>query len=446
MLLRGARLQSVRGSPLLLVGARHWLRGFAAAQPPPARQTETVSKHSDAAAGLSKKRDFVVDRVTLQGSCECGSTGFVATGPSTLNFVCHCASCRAHSRSSFVRAAAFLPRQVELVNAEGMTRTPCAPSGAVGGPPSERLHCASCGSYLADSSPDAMGVIKLSLAAAEAHAAKHKGGVPVDAVYRPNHHIFYGEREKDIDDALPKWVSFPEGELAAAGSGAAVRPADGQHNASTGRYRKDVMPMSCTRVPVPGKYWYTENDAPVNHITEITQSKMEERRLRKYDRSPHSPRLPAGAAGKKYGAIVVGGGHNALVSAAYLAKHGVKNVLVLERRHLVGGAAVTEELVSGFKFSRASYLAGLLRPKVIVDLDLHRHGLKYLPRNPSSFTPTKSGRYLMLGADERSNWESIAQFDRRDADAYPKYEEFLHKARQLVQVHNVPSFFLCHDY
>jgi hypothetical protein len=401
-----------------------------------------VSAYDKSAAQASLRRDFVEEKVTLRGSCECGSTGFVATGPSTLNFMCHCASCRKHSKRAFVRAAAFLPRQVELVNAAGMTRTPCAPSGAPGGPPSNRLHCASCGSYLADDSPDAMGVIKLALSAAESFVAKNPTAQPIDPVYLPNHHIFYGEREKDVNDALPKWVSFPEGELAAKASSETVQRLDmEQYNPTSGRYRKDVQPMSCTRVPIPGKYWYTENDAPVNHITAISQDKIEERRLRKYDRSALAPVLPAGAKGKKYGAIVVGGGHNGLVAAAYLAKNGVKNVLVLERRHLVGGAAVTEELVPGFKFSRASYLAGLLRPKVIADLDLYRHGLKYLPRNPSSFTPTKDGRYLMLGADEEMNAKSIAQFDKRDAEAYPKYEAFLHKARQIVQVGGFFYFF-----
>ena len=435
-LLRGrlGRLSAPRST-----GGLRWASSSASSSsvpaPLPPRQTETVSAYDRSASQASLQRDFTQEKVTMRGSCECGSTGFVATGPSTLNFMCHCASCRKHSKQAFVRASAFLPRQVELVNEAGMTRTPCAPSGAAGGPPSNRLHCAACGSYLADDSPDAMGVIKLAHSAAEAYAAKHDQAVPLDPVYLPNHHIFYGEREQDAADALPKWVSFPEGNLAAGSSAAPVQTLDmGQYNASSGRYRKDVMPMSCTRVPVPGHYWYTENDAPVNHITQISQAKIEERRLRKYDRSARAPQLPARAQGKKYGAIVVGGGHNGLVSAAYLAKHGVKDVLVLERRHLVGGAAVTEELVPGFKFSRASYLAGLLRPKVIADLDLYRHGLKYLPRNPSSFTPTKSGRFLMLGADEELNRQSIAQFDKRDAEAYPKYEAFLHKARQIVQV------------
>ena len=88
---------------------------------------------------------------------------------------------------------------------------------------------------------------------------------------------------------------------------------------------------------------------------------------------------------------------------------------------------MTEELIPGFKFSRGSYLAGLLRPKVIAELDLHRHGLKYLSRDPSSFTPSlkngpNGGKYLLLGSDAAKNHASISQFNERDADAYPLYE------------------------
>lgn len=135
--------------------------------------------------------------------------------------------------------------------------------------------------------------------------------------------------------------------------------------------------------------------------------------------------------------IIIGGGHNGLVSAAYLAKQGL-DVLLLERRHTLGGAAVTEEMVPGFKFSRASYLAGLLRPHIIKDLELEKYGFKYLPRNPSSFTPTKldsefKGKYLILGENEEENWKSIAQFSKKDADQFPKYEAFLGRVREVIQ-------------
>ncbi len=94
----------------------------------------------------------------------------------------------------------------------------------------------------------------------------------------------------------------------------------------------------------------------------------------------------------KYDAIVIGGGHNGLVNAAYLARAG-KKVLVLERRHVLGGAAVTEEIFPGFKFSVCSYVVSLLRPEIIRDLDLPRHGLEILPLD-GTFTPMPNGDYL----------------------------------------------------
>lgn len=157
------------------------------------------------------------------------------------------------------------------------------------------------------------------------------------------------------------------------------------------------------------------------------------------DRSEQSKASAAAhvAGNSSYDCIVIGGGHNGLVCAAYLSKAGMKT-LVVERRHLLGGAAVTEEIVPGYKFSRASYLAGLLRPQIIEDLQLHKHGFKYLPRNPSSFTPTKldshyGGKYLLLGDDASANWQSIAQFSTRDADNFEKYESMLGEVRELLQ-------------
>uniref|UniRef100_A0A7I4AX58 Amine oxidase domain-containing protein n=1 Tax=Physcomitrium patens TaxID=3218 RepID=A0A7I4AX58_PHYPA len=125
-------------------------------------------------------------------------------------------------------------------------------------------------------------------------------------------------------------------------------------------------------------------------------------------------------------AVIVGGGHNGLTAAAYLARAGLQ-VAVLERRHVLGGAAVTEEIVPGFKFSRASYLQSLLRPGIIQELDLTRHGLKLLPRNPSSFTPTVDGRFLLMGPDSKLNEAEISKFSKHDAAAYPKYEHMLEK-------------------
>ena len=104
---------------------------------------------------------------------------------------------------------------------------------------------------------------------------------------------------------------------------------------------------------------------------------------------------------KKYDAIVVGGGHNGLVNGAYLAKAGLKT-LILERRHLVGGAAITEELVPGFHFTTFSYALSLLRPDIIQELELVKHG--FMPiLMPSSFAPMENGDYLLLGQDRDEN-------------------------------------------
>ncbi|CAL9092311.1 unnamed protein product [Musa acuminata var. zebrina] len=134
----------------------------------------------------------------------------------------------------------------------------------------------------------------------------------------------------------------------------------------------------------------------------------------------------AASLNKKWDAVVVGGGHNGLTAAAYLARAGL-SVAVLERRHVLGGAAVTEEIVPGFRFSRCSYLQSLLRPSVIRELELARHGLKFLRRSPSSFTPCLDGRYLLLGPDAGLNHSEIAKFSKKDALAFPRYEEQLKK-------------------
>lgn len=136
--------------------------------------------------------------------------------------------------------------------------------------------------------------------------------------------------------------------------------------------------------------------------------------------------------------VVVGGGHNGLVAAAYLARGMDCEVLVLERRRLLGGAAVTEELVPGFRFSRASYLAGLMRPQIVAELGLARHGFEYLARDPASFTPTlphseHAGRSLVLSSCPAATRDSIAQFSLRDAEAFPQYEAWLGEVRELLQ-------------
>src|SRR5881628_3304011 len=115
-----------------------------------------------------------------------------------------------------------------------------------------------------------------------------------------------------------------------------------------------------------------------------------------------------------YDAIIIGGGHNGLVCAAYLAKAG-KKVLVLERRHLVGGAAVTEELYPGFKFSVCSYVVSLLRPHIIRDLELPKYGLEILPLD-CSFLPLPNGDSLARWGDFERTRREIARFSARDAE------------------------------
>ena len=133
-----------------------------------------------------------------------------------------------------------------------------------------------------------------------------------------------------------------------------------------------------------------------------------------------------------YDVIIIGAGHNGLVTAAYLARAG-RRVLVLERRDVVGGACVTEEVWPGYKVSTAAYVNSLLRPEIIRDLDLARHGFAMLPRDPSSFTPFPDGTSLMLGPDSEMTRREIAKFSTRDADAYPRYEAMLGKVAELIE-------------
>jgi phytoene dehydrogenase-like protein len=133
-----------------------------------------------------------------------------------------------------------------------------------------------------------------------------------------------------------------------------------------------------------------------------------------------------------YDLIVIGGGHNGLVTAAYVARTGAK-VLVLERRDVLGGACVTEELWPGFKVSTAAYVNSLLRPEIIRDLELKRHGFEMLPRSPSSFTPFPDGRSLLLGPDKALTHREISKFSARDADALPKYEQMLERVADFLE-------------
>jgi phytoene dehydrogenase-like protein len=124
-----------------------------------------------------------------------------------------------------------------------------------------------------------------------------------------------------------------------------------------------------------------------------------------------------------YDVIVIGGGHNGLVNAAYLAKAG-KKVLALERRHVLGGAAVTEEIIPGFLFSECSYVVSLLRPEIIRELDLPRHGLEILPLD-GTFTPMANGDHLWRMNDHARTQREIRRHSRLDAEAYDEFSKMM---------------------
>lgn len=134
---------------------------------------------------------------------------------------------------------------------------------------------------------------------------------------------------------------------------------------------------------------------------------------------------------KKYDAIIVGGGHNGLVCAAYLARAG-KKVLVLERRHVLGGAAVTEEVYPGFKFSVFSYVVSLFRPHIIRELELARHGLEIIPLE-ASFLPLPDGDSLCRWSDPELTRQEISRFSARDAEAYPEFGLVLKKMAYFIK-------------
>jgi phytoene dehydrogenase-like protein len=129
-------------------------------------------------------------------------------------------------------------------------------------------------------------------------------------------------------------------------------------------------------------------------------------------------------------AVIIGGGHNGLVCAAYLAQAGLK-VTVLERRTVVGGAAVTEEFHPGFRNSVAAYTVSLLNPKIIRDLELARHGLRVVERRISNFLPTEDGRSLSIGGD--STAREVARFSSRDAQRLQDYGARLDRIADVLR-------------
>ena len=133
---------------------------------------------------------------------------------------------------------------------------------------------------------------------------------------------------------------------------------------------------------------------------------------------------------QRYDAVIIGGGHNGLVSAAYLARAGWKT-LVLEQRHVLGGAAVTEEVFPGFRFSVASYVVSLLRPEIVRELDLPRHGLEILPLD-GTFTPLE-GDYLWRVNDHAKTMRELRRWSRPDAEAYELYGPLMVEMARFIK-------------
>jgi len=134
---------------------------------------------------------------------------------------------------------------------------------------------------------------------------------------------------------------------------------------------------------------------------------------------------------ERYDAIIVGAGHNGLTCGAYLARAGLR-VLVLERRPVIGGAAVTEEVVPGFKFSVFSYLMSLLHPRVIADLELRRHGFEVLPAS-DMFSPLPNGDHIVFSDNVATTQANFARFSAKDAAIYPEFDRYLMESAQIVR-------------
>ncbi|MEE9217671.1 MAG: NAD(P)/FAD-dependent oxidoreductase [Acidobacteriota bacterium] len=134
----------------------------------------------------------------------------------------------------------------------------------------------------------------------------------------------------------------------------------------------------------------------------------------------------------KFDAVIIGAGHNGLVTAGYLARAGLK-VCALERRSMVGGACVTEEVFPGFKVSTTSYVCSLLSPKIIRDLEMRRYGYEVLERHPSSFSVFPNGSHLFLGGGHDMNVREIRKFSARDAGRYPEYERMLQQLGAAIE-------------
>ncbi len=134
----------------------------------------------------------------------------------------------------------------------------------------------------------------------------------------------------------------------------------------------------------------------------------------------------------KYDAIIIGGGHNGLVTAACLARAG-KKVVVLERREVLGGCAPTEELWPGHRVSTGAYLVSLLQDRIVQELELERFGYRAVPKDPSFFSVYPDGRHLFFWRDEKRTLEEVAKFSKRDAESFPKYEAYIERLARIVE-------------
>src|SRR5215471_20394871 len=134
----------------------------------------------------------------------------------------------------------------------------------------------------------------------------------------------------------------------------------------------------------------------------------------------------------QFDALIIGAGHNGLITAAYLAQAGLK-VIVLERREVIGGASVTEEVWPGYKVSTLSYLCSLLQPRIIRELELERFGFHLYPKDPAFFTVFPDGRHLFFWREMARTQEELSKFSSHDAAAYPDYEHQLVRLAEWVE-------------